>query len=335
MDERAKVLGYRMTSQCASGSGQFLENICRYLGITIDEIGPLSLAGRRSPRPARRSAPCSPRPTSSTWCRAGSRPPTSSRASTSRWPGATCGCWLGRGARASVLVTGGLAARRRAVWPRCDEAVERAESARRRDPRARGLGARRARWARRCGARSARASCARDGLRSRRGRHEHDGAHRRLLALDGQGRARRPARPAASARAVVRSASPRPAPRSSASTCPDDGAAGRGVDRGLRPRPTRAAVRAAVRAICDGAPIASTSSCTAPGSRATACCGSWTTTTGRDVLRVNLDSAFYLLRAAAPLLRAERRRVASCWSRRSTASAASSARRTTRRARPA
>ena len=44
MDERAKVEGYRMTSQCASGSGQFLENICRYLGITIDEIGPLSLA---------------------------------------------------------------------------------------------------------------------------------------------------------------------------------------------------------------------------------------------------------------------------------------------------
>ncbi len=43
MDERAKVLGYRMTSQCASGSGQFLENICRYLGITIEEIGPLSL----------------------------------------------------------------------------------------------------------------------------------------------------------------------------------------------------------------------------------------------------------------------------------------------------
>jgi len=44
IDERAKVLGYRMTSQCASGSGQFLENICRYLGITIEEIGPLSLA---------------------------------------------------------------------------------------------------------------------------------------------------------------------------------------------------------------------------------------------------------------------------------------------------
>lgn len=43
MDERAKVLGYRMTSQCASGSGQFLENISRYLGVTIEEIGPLSL----------------------------------------------------------------------------------------------------------------------------------------------------------------------------------------------------------------------------------------------------------------------------------------------------
>ncbi len=43
MDERGKVLGYRMTSQCASGSGQFLENICRYLGITMDEVGPMSL----------------------------------------------------------------------------------------------------------------------------------------------------------------------------------------------------------------------------------------------------------------------------------------------------
>ncbi len=44
-DDRAKVEAYRMTSQCASGSGQFLENICRYLGITIHEIGPLSLEG--------------------------------------------------------------------------------------------------------------------------------------------------------------------------------------------------------------------------------------------------------------------------------------------------
>lgn len=43
MDENAKVLGHRMTSQCASGTGQFLENIGRYLGVTLLEIGPLSL----------------------------------------------------------------------------------------------------------------------------------------------------------------------------------------------------------------------------------------------------------------------------------------------------
>jgi benzoyl-CoA reductase subunit D len=47
IDERAKVLGSRMTSQCASGSGQFLENICRYLGITLAEIGPLSLTATK------------------------------------------------------------------------------------------------------------------------------------------------------------------------------------------------------------------------------------------------------------------------------------------------
>ncbi|MFQ5876348.1 MAG: benzoyl-CoA reductase subunit D [Acidobacteriota bacterium] len=46
-DGRARVLRYRMTSQCASGSGQFLESICRYLGITMEEIGPLSLEADR------------------------------------------------------------------------------------------------------------------------------------------------------------------------------------------------------------------------------------------------------------------------------------------------
>jgi benzoyl-CoA reductase subunit D len=44
IDERGKVLSYKMTSQCASGSGQFLENIARYLGIAQDEIGALSQA---------------------------------------------------------------------------------------------------------------------------------------------------------------------------------------------------------------------------------------------------------------------------------------------------
>ncbi len=43
IDGRGKVLNYRMTSQCASGSGQFLENIARYLGIAQDEIGELSM----------------------------------------------------------------------------------------------------------------------------------------------------------------------------------------------------------------------------------------------------------------------------------------------------
>ena len=43
MDEHGKVLGYRMTSQCASGSGQFLENIARYLGVSLEEVGTLSL----------------------------------------------------------------------------------------------------------------------------------------------------------------------------------------------------------------------------------------------------------------------------------------------------
>jgi benzoyl-CoA reductase subunit D len=42
IDERGKVLSYKMTSQCASGSGQFLENIARYLGVAVEEIGPLS-----------------------------------------------------------------------------------------------------------------------------------------------------------------------------------------------------------------------------------------------------------------------------------------------------
>jgi benzoyl-CoA reductase subunit D len=52
IDERAKVLGYRMTSQCASGSGQFIENIARYLGVTIDEVGDLSLSSESPEKPS-------------------------------------------------------------------------------------------------------------------------------------------------------------------------------------------------------------------------------------------------------------------------------------------
>jgi benzoyl-CoA reductase subunit D len=55
IDERGKVLSYKMTSQCASGSGQFLENIARYLGIAQDEIGALS---RQSDNPEVVSSIC-------------------------------------------------------------------------------------------------------------------------------------------------------------------------------------------------------------------------------------------------------------------------------------
>ena len=55
IDGRGKVLSYRMTSQCASGSGQFLENISRYLGIAQDEIGALS---RQSTNPEKVSSIC-------------------------------------------------------------------------------------------------------------------------------------------------------------------------------------------------------------------------------------------------------------------------------------
>jgi benzoyl-CoA reductase subunit D len=47
VDGRGKVLSYKMTSQCASGSGQFLENIARYLGVAVEEIGPLSRASKQ------------------------------------------------------------------------------------------------------------------------------------------------------------------------------------------------------------------------------------------------------------------------------------------------
>ena len=151
-----KVLGYRMTSQCASGSGQFLENIARYLGVTLEEIGPLSLPGRRARRPARRSARCWPRPTSSTWSRAASRSRTSSRASTSRWRAATCALIVSAASRGVVLVTGGLAADvglvaalREAAAGAEGAASTCAATSTRSSP---------ARSARRCGARSARAS---------------------------------------------------------------------------------------------------------------------------------------------------------------------------------
>jgi len=43
IDPRGKVVDYKMTGQCASGSGQFIENISRYLGLAVEEVGDISL----------------------------------------------------------------------------------------------------------------------------------------------------------------------------------------------------------------------------------------------------------------------------------------------------
>jgi benzoyl-CoA reductase subunit D len=47
IDAASRVLGYRMTSQCASGSGQFLENVARYLGVSLEEVGTLSCRAKK------------------------------------------------------------------------------------------------------------------------------------------------------------------------------------------------------------------------------------------------------------------------------------------------
>jgi len=43
VNDEGRVLDYKMTGQCASGSGQFIENISRYLGLAIEEVGDISL----------------------------------------------------------------------------------------------------------------------------------------------------------------------------------------------------------------------------------------------------------------------------------------------------
>ncbi|GAB4242634.1 MAG: BadF/BadG/BcrA/BcrD ATPase family protein [Saprospiraceae bacterium] len=43
VNPQAKVIDYKMTGQCASGSGQFIENISRYLGLSVEEVGDISL----------------------------------------------------------------------------------------------------------------------------------------------------------------------------------------------------------------------------------------------------------------------------------------------------
>lgn len=48
IDASSRVLGYRMTSQCASGSGQFLESVARYLGVALEDVGTLSCEAQNS-----------------------------------------------------------------------------------------------------------------------------------------------------------------------------------------------------------------------------------------------------------------------------------------------
>ena len=43
VNEKGRVMDYKMTGQCASGSGQFIENISRYLGLAVEEVGEMSL----------------------------------------------------------------------------------------------------------------------------------------------------------------------------------------------------------------------------------------------------------------------------------------------------
>lgn len=52
LGERARVMNYKMTGQCASGSGQFVENISRYLGLAIEEVGDISLQASNPETPS-------------------------------------------------------------------------------------------------------------------------------------------------------------------------------------------------------------------------------------------------------------------------------------------
>lgn len=52
INEQSRVLAHRMTGQCASGSGQFIENIARYLGVPLSEVGELSLKADSAEQPS-------------------------------------------------------------------------------------------------------------------------------------------------------------------------------------------------------------------------------------------------------------------------------------------
>ncbi|RMH93084.1 MAG: benzoyl-CoA reductase subunit D [Calditrichaeota bacterium] len=49
---QGRVLNYKMTGQCASGTGQFIENISRYLGLAVEEVGDISLQADQPEKPS-------------------------------------------------------------------------------------------------------------------------------------------------------------------------------------------------------------------------------------------------------------------------------------------
>lgn len=50
IDEIGRVISHQMTGQCASGTGQFVENISRYLGVGVSDVGPLSMLSKSPER---------------------------------------------------------------------------------------------------------------------------------------------------------------------------------------------------------------------------------------------------------------------------------------------
>jgi benzoyl-CoA reductase subunit D len=52
VNEVSRVLSHKMTGQCASGSGQFIENIARYLGVALTEVGALALTAKAEEQPS-------------------------------------------------------------------------------------------------------------------------------------------------------------------------------------------------------------------------------------------------------------------------------------------
>jgi len=47
IDERGKVTNFVMNDKCAAGTGRFLENMSKIMGLSLDELGPLAFEATR------------------------------------------------------------------------------------------------------------------------------------------------------------------------------------------------------------------------------------------------------------------------------------------------